>query len=192
MHRTNCWSPRFGAEEIDLVGDLERRSRAGAFVEHRRGQAGEPELAARIVARCPPSRTRLTWTIGTSCVSTSHTGRPFDSVRFWIGGQLQLRRGPAPAASIDRSGLALRGLRHEKRAGKRASREPDAESRREPKAGAESHRFSSGSTTSSTRRSAGSHRTTADWISAGVSDVYRARSSAKKSGPPPANAYALS
>ena len=38
-----------GAEEVDRVGDLERRSRAGAFRQHRRRQAGDAELAGRVV-----------------------------------------------------------------------------------------------------------------------------------------------
>ena len=39
-----------GAEEVDRVGDLERAARAGAFVEHRRREARQAELARRIVA----------------------------------------------------------------------------------------------------------------------------------------------
>ena len=38
-----------GAEEIDRVGELERRARAGALVEHRRRQRRDAELARRIV-----------------------------------------------------------------------------------------------------------------------------------------------
>ena len=41
-----------GAEEIDGVGDLERGPRARAFLEHRGRQAGDAELAGRIVGAC--------------------------------------------------------------------------------------------------------------------------------------------
>jgi len=41
-------------------------------------------------------------TSGTSCDSTSHTARPFDSIRFWISGRF--RRGGAPiVGGFDRS-----------------------------------------------------------------------------------------
>ena len=45
-----------GAEEVDGVGNLERRARAGAFLEHRRHQAGDAELAGRIVGAAARAR----------------------------------------------------------------------------------------------------------------------------------------
>jgi hypothetical protein len=41
---------KVGAEEVDGVGDFERASRARAFVQHVRGQAGEAELARGVNA----------------------------------------------------------------------------------------------------------------------------------------------
>ena len=40
---------QIGAEEVDGIGEIERRARAGALLQHRRGQRGDPELARGIV-----------------------------------------------------------------------------------------------------------------------------------------------
>ena len=40
---------KIGAEEVDRVGNLQRRPRPGAFLEHRRHQAGDAEPARRIL-----------------------------------------------------------------------------------------------------------------------------------------------
>ena len=42
----------------------------------------------------PLRTTRLTCATGTSCSSTIHTGRPFDSCRFWIAGSFSAGGGP--------------------------------------------------------------------------------------------------
>ncbi len=51
----------------------------------------------------PAWTTRFTCTSGTLCVSTIHTGRPFDSIRFWMGGRFTVGAAPrASAGSSDR------------------------------------------------------------------------------------------
>ena len=55
-----------------------------------------------------PLRTsRLTCATGTSWTSTSHTGTPFDSWRFWIGGSFSAGTGPV-AGAFWRSGAWAR------------------------------------------------------------------------------------
>ena len=142
------------AEVVDGVGDLERRRGARALVEHRRGQARDAELARRVGARRPLT-TRFTWTTGTSCSSTIQTGRPFESARFWIGGQPQRRRRARAAAACERSGGCARQRR---RAAGRASRH-GAIASSDVSSSRASRRptllLASGTTVSSTRRSRG-------------------------------------
>ena len=88
--------------EVDRIGEFERVACAGAFVEHRRREAGAPNLPAGSAA-APDLTIRLTSTTGTSCISTIQTGRPFDSVCFWMAGSFRAGAGPG-AGGFDRSG----------------------------------------------------------------------------------------
>src|SRR5262245_30568785 len=81
-------------------------------------------------------------------------------------------RGRAQRRWLRAIGRTLGHQRHEDRATKNTK---DTQQEEET-AG---HFFTSGSTTTSTRRSAGNHRMTAACASDALSDVYRARSSAK-------------
>ena len=64
----------------------------------------------------PLSTTRFTWTTGTSCRSTIQTGRPFDSMRFWMAGSFSTGGGP-DCGGLLRSGAWAPVMR--------ASREPE-------------------------------------------------------------------
>ncbi len=56
-------------------------------------------------APAPARATTLTCTTGTSCCSTSRTGRPFERVSFCTGGSFSARTGPS-AGGFERSGFA--------------------------------------------------------------------------------------
>ena len=83
------------------VRSAPRKSIASANLERRARPAPSSSIDAVSVPRrtcrrdrrrCRAGRTRLTCATGTSCSSTSQTGRPLDSWRFWIVGQLNGRR----------------------------------------------------------------------------------------------------
>ena len=84
----------------------------------------------------PAFSSSVIWTSGTSCDSTSHTGTPFDSVRFWMGGNFSSDAGPSAGGFARSGGLALR-RRH-----KHAPSEPRAEAEsRKPRARESSFRL---------------------------------------------------
>jgi len=143
------------AEELDLVGYLERAARAGAFVEHRRRQAREAERGRRVVAAAGVDDEIDLHERHLVRLHEPH----FEAVR-----ELSLldrrQREPRRRTEGRRPGAIGAFLRGEHR-------------RREQKCGEPRrlHRAASGSTTSSTRRVSGNHSAAAACTSAGVSTV---------------------
>ena len=112
---------QIGAEEIDGVGDLERRCAS------RRLRSASPPSGWRR-RTCRPGRrrcrswtTRLTCATGTSCSSTIQTGRPLRQLALLNGRQLQRRGG-----SRRRRLAAVRRLRSERRRGHQESDDESA------------------------------------------------------------------
>ncbi len=148
------------AEEIDGVGQLERVARPGAFVEHRRREIREAELAGRIGggARLDDERD-----VDDRALRASRRSRPAarsTSARFWIGGSFSAGAGPV-AGGLDRSGACCAG----DGATRPRARPPSEAMQRSHHAHLPSP---AGTTDSSSRRSAGSQRRTAAWTSFGL------------------------
>ena len=150
-----------GAEKLDCVGDLQRRAGAGALVEHRGGQAGGPEFTRRIVVSAG-AHDEAQLDDG-NLVSFDHPhGEPVRQRTFRDRRQVQLRWAGASAGGCERSGASW------------AKTIPPiaSECERSNHEGHEDREVDAwtllrvaGSTISSTRRSGGSHRSTAAWMS---------------------------
>ena len=97
------------AEEVGLLGDLERAARARALVEHVRGEGGEARAGP--AGRAPRRRARagVTSTTGTLCISTTASWRPFGRVCSCTAGSRRGLAAPARAASCGRGRLRRRG-----------------------------------------------------------------------------------
>ena len=147
------------AEKLNGVGNLQRGSRARAFVEHRGGKARQAELAGRVV---PAARADDEVHLHERhLVVLDHPHRQPVGER-----PLLYRRKGQRGWWTERGRLRsiLRDERHREAAAERRHHAEKPSLR-----GA--HLAASGSTMSSTRRSAGSHRRMAAWMSVGESDV---------------------
>ena len=162
MRRTCCRGER-GAQELHFIGHLQCGARARAFVQHRRRQAGDAELARWIVAR-PRLHEQVDLHERDFMRFDQPHGRPFESVRFWIGGRFSAARGRVRVLCCDR--VRPWATKDTKLSPQRTLR---ALSKEDKAVGV--HFFTSGSTTNSTRRSAGNQRIAAAWTSAVLSDV---------------------
>ena len=105
--RSRCWRREIGAEEVDRVGDLERRARSRALARASRPSGWRCRTCRPGRPPLPLRTTRLTCATGTSCSSTTQTGRPLRQLlllnapgSFSAGGgpRLRLACGPVPAA----------------------------------------------------------------------------------------------
>ena len=142
---------------VDRVGDLRARCACRRLRPacRRSGWRGRTCRADR--RRAPALTTSVTCTTGTLCSSTIQTGRPFDSVRFSIGGSFSAGGGPG-VGRLRAIGRLLRGDRQLPAATQRCA---SGERRRDVDAGLHdallralpgSRRRFTGSTISSTRR----------------------------------------
>jgi hypothetical protein len=151
-------------EEVHRVGQLQCVARSCAFVEHRRGQAGESELAGRVIA-CTSLHEQID-------LHERHFVR-FDqphgeAVRQHASldlGKVEPRRG----ANHRRPRSIRRALCDQR--GRERSDDDDDGNYRLYVLGSGAHFFASGTTTTSTRRSAGSQRIAAACTSDGLNDV---------------------
>ena len=100
------------SNELEVVRFAPRNSAASAMSSALRLPAPSSSIAAVRLATpnwpsgsspLPAITTRLTWTSGTSCASTTHTGTPLASARFSIGGSVRRATGPS-AGGFERSG----------------------------------------------------------------------------------------
>ncbi len=193
-HRSRVEAARrgqIGAEKIDGVRDLQRRARSRAFGQHRGRQAGKAVFARRVVSRAAHDdevhlRHRHVVKLD------EPDGQTVAQLAFLNGRQLQRRGG-----SRRRRPAAVRRLRSERRRGHQESNDEGASihsrssqhevtKHSEGLAAASRHSSNvchfSGTTVSSTRRSAGRKADAAALTSDGEIARYRARSSLNQSG----------
>ena len=93
-----------GAEELDGVGELERRARAGAFVEHRGRQARRRRTCRSDRRRCRRSHDQVDLRERHFVLlDDPHRQRRSRACVFWMAAASATAPGPAPAACV-RSG----------------------------------------------------------------------------------------